>query len=72
VTVQHALHAFRRRDQAKEPNAAGAGRLECRDCRGRGAPGGEHGIEYKVVPLALIGGELCVVADRLERILLAI
>ena len=47
MRVRHALNAFRRGQQAKEPDIGGARILDERDCRSRAVPCCKHGIHHK-------------------------
>src|SRR5438094_963057 len=72
MTVGETTHALRRGDETEKANARRAGALERRH-RGDGtAARREHRIEKEKVPLGGVAGNLEVVVDRLERVVIAI
>jgi hypothetical protein len=68
----HFLDPFRGGDQADERDRAGAGVLDLRDRGDARVPGREHRVEHDRVALAEVVGQLDVVLDRLERLLVAV
>src|SRR5437899_3764880 len=68
VGLEHATHAFGRRDQAEEADALGARVLERAHGVRRRAARREHGIEHEEIARVLAGGNLEVVVHRLEGV----
>src|ERR1043166_4925851 len=69
--IQHRLDPLRRRDEAEKPDPGGAGGAELADGRGGRAAGGEHRIEDEEVAGGFRGGDLVVVAHRLQGVVVA-
>lgn len=72
VIACHARHAFRRGDEAEKPNTRGANGLEPRDGRRRAPAGGEHRIQHEKLALGCVGGNLEVVIDGPQRIVITV
>ena len=72
MLLVHALDPDRRGDEADERHRARACRLHGRDRRGARVAGREHRVEDDRVPLGEVVGQLHVVLDRLQRLLVAV
>src|SRR5438445_736404 len=72
VRLEHAAHALGGGDEAEEPDALRAGVLERAHGVHGGAAGREHRIEHEEVARVAPFGNLEVVIDGLERVVLAV
>ena len=72
MNAAHPLDAFRRRDQAHQPDVVGAAFLQAVDRGHRGVGGREHRRDHDHLPLVQIARRLEVIFDGDERLGLAI
>src|SRR3989441_5481235 len=72
VGLEQVTHAVGRGDEAEEADALGAGVLERVYGVRRRAAGGEHGVEHEEIARVFTGGDLEIVIDRLEGVVLAV
>jgi hypothetical protein len=72
MRVVHALDSGRRGDETEKSNTLGTGALQRVDCGDGTSAGREHRIEQQELALGRIAGNLEVVVDRFERVVIAI